>query len=97
MSDRDYIVMLYDFYGDLFQEKQRAYFEQYYFDNLSLAEISDNLGVSRNAVHKCIQGMEEKLKFYEEKLRLFYKTNIIRDIIKNVDDNDLKHRLEELI
>ena len=97
MDNRDYLVMLYDFYGDLFNDKQKLYFEQYYFDNLSLAEISDNLGVSRNAIHKCIQSMEEKLKFYEEKLRLYYKTNIIRDIMDGVDDDNLKEKLKELI
>ena len=42
MGDRDYIVMLYDFYGELFNDKQREYFEDYYFNNLSLAEIGSN-------------------------------------------------------
>ena len=37
---------------------------------MSLAEIGEELGVSRNAVHKVIQGVEEKLNFYEEKLGL---------------------------
>lgn len=97
MNDRDYVVILYDYYSELFNEKQRIYFEQYYFDNLSLAEISENLGVSRNAVHKSIQSIEEKLKFYEDKLRLFYKSNIIRDIISDMKDENLRDRLERLI
>ena len=97
MENRDYIIMLYDFYGELFSDRQRLYFEEYYFNNLSLSEISCNLGVSRNAVHKCIQGMEEKLKFYEEKLRLFYKSNIIRDIIDMEVDDKIKSQLRELI
>ena len=63
MENRDYLVILYDYYSELFNEKQREYFENYYLENLSLAEISDNLGVSRNAIHKVIQGMEEKLLF----------------------------------
>ena len=97
MDNRDYLVMLYDYYSELFNDRQKLYFEEYYFNNLSLGEISDNLGVSRNAIHKCISGMEEKLKFYEEKLGLFYKTNIIRDIIKKESDDKLKKQLEELI
>ncbi len=97
MDNRDYLVMLYDYYSELFNDRQKLYFEEYYFNNLSLGEISDNLGVSRNAIHKCIIGMEEKLKFYEEKLGLFYKTNIIRDIIKKESDDKLKKQLEELI
>lgn len=97
MDDRSYMIMLYDFYGELFSDKQRLYFEEYYFSNLSLREISDNLGVSRNAVHKSIISVEEKLNFYEEKLRLFYKTNLIRDIIAIEDDEKIKNKLKELI
>ncbi len=97
MEDRDYIVMLYDFYAELFNEKQKKYFEEYYFQNLSLSEISANLGVSRNAIHKVIHGVEEKLKFYEEKLGLYRKNQIICDIIKLEKDENLKKRLEEMI
>ena len=42
MEDRIYLTMLYDIYGDLLTEKERKYFEAYYFDNLSLGEISEN-------------------------------------------------------
>ena len=97
MENRDYIIMLYDFYGELFNDKQRQYFEEYYFNNLSLSEIAVNLGVSRNAIHKVIQGMEEKLRFYEEKLGLFYKNQIICDIIDNVDNEELKNKLQSLV
>ena len=97
MSDRDKWVMLYDFYGELFNERQREYFEEYYFNNLSLAEIGEKLGVSRNAIHKVIQGVEEKLSFYEEKLGLYKKNKIICDIIEREKDKDLKKMLEGLI
>lgn len=89
--------MLYDYYGELFNEKQKQYFEDYYFQNLSLAEISSNLGISRNAVHKVLQGVEEKLKFYEEKLELFHKNQVIYDIIKLEKDSEIKRMLKELI
>ncbi|MBQ8681835.1 MAG: hypothetical protein IJ509_02885 [Bacilli bacterium] len=97
MSDRDKWVMLYDFYGELFNERQREYFEEYYFNNLSLAEIGENFNVSRNAIHKVIQGVEEKLSFYEEKLGLYKKSKIICDIIEREKDKDLKKMLEGLI
>ncbi len=97
MEDRDYIIMLYDYYYELLNEKQRKYFEEYYFNNLSLGEISNNLGVSRNAIHKCLRTVEEKLKFYEEKLKLFRKANIIRDIIKIETNDKIKNKLKELI
>ena len=97
MENRDYLVILYDYYSELFNEKQREYFENYYLENLSLAEISDNLGVSRNAIHKVIQGMEEKLLFYEEKLELYKKNKIICDIIELEKDNKIKEMLKGLI
>lgn len=93
MSNRDYLVILYDYYGELFNDKQREYFEDYYFNNLSLGEISDNLGVSRNAIYKVIKLMEEKLYFFEEKLGLYDKNNKINDIISKVSDDKIKEEL----
>ena len=61
MEDREYLVILYDFYGELLSDILRDYFEEYYFDNLSLSEISENDGKSRNAIHKCIKSSCNKL------------------------------------
>ena len=97
LEDRDYIVMLYDFYGELFNDRQREYFEEYYFNNLSLGEISEKLGVSRNAIHKVIQSVCDKLKFYEEKLCLYRKSCIIYDIIEKINDKEIKKILEGLV
>jgi len=97
MDNRDYIIMLYDFYGELFNDRQRSYFEEYYFNNLSLAEIGDNFGISRNAIHKVIQGVEDKLKFYEDKLGLYKKSKLIYDIIKRERDEELVKMLKGLI
>jgi len=76
MEDRIYLTMLYDIYGDLLTEKERKYFEAYYFDNLSLGEISENMDVSRNAVHKSIKLVIEKLNEFESKLHLKEKNEI---------------------
>ena len=97
MEKRDYLVVLYDYYFELFNEKQRLYFENYYLENLSLAEISDNLEISRNAIHKVIQGVEEKLLFYEEKLELYKKSMVIYDIIEMVEDDKIKKLLKGLV
>ena len=97
MDNRDYIILLYDYYGELFNDKQREYFEYYYFNNLSLGEISDNIGISRNAVHKVIKNIEDKLLFYEEKLRLYDKSKLIKELVNSIDDDNLKYRIEELL
>ncbi len=97
MERRDYLIMLYDFYGGLFSDKQREYFEDYYFNNLSLGEISDNINISRNAVHKVIKNVEDKLLFYEDKLSLYNRSITLKNIINTIDDDMLKKELERLL
>ena len=96
MDERIYLIDLYDIYGELLDDKKREYFESYYFDNLSLGEISENLGISRNAVHKQLKVVEEYLRFYEEKLKLYSKRKELECIISKIDDNSLKEKLENL-
>ncbi|MCI9233305.1 MAG: hypothetical protein HFH08_01760 [Bacilli bacterium] len=91
-----YLNCLYDYYGELLTEKQKLYFEEYYFNNLTLAEISENYEVSRNAVHKNIKETTLKLLEYEEKLKLYEKACNLRKIIENLDKN-IKEQIEEWI
>ena len=97
MDDREYLVILYDYYGELLSDNQKEYFEQYYFDNLSLSEISENDNKSRNAIHKCIKSCCLKLYEYEDKLKLYEKRKKLDNIINKIDDIELRKSLEELI
>ncbi len=92
-----YYNNLYDYYKDLFTDKQKTYFEDYYFNNLSLAEISENYGISRNAVHNQLKIMENKLDEYEKILGLYKKRNKIIDILSNKIDNNDMDKIKELI
>lgn len=96
MDNRIYLIDLYDYYSDLLTEKQRAYFEDYYFDNLTLAEIGENNDISRNAVHKQLKEVINKLEVYEEKLQLYQKSIKIKELIKNLDQ-ELQEKIKELI
>jgi predicted DNA-binding protein YlxM (UPF0122 family) len=89
-------VELFDYYGELFTDKQKEYFMDYYFNNYSLTEIADNNNVSRNAIHKNIKDIVKKLDYYEEKLNLCSNKNKIKELIKDLD-SDLKDKIEELI
>lgn len=91
-----YLINLYDYYEGLLTKKQREYFKNYYFENLSLSEISENKDISRNAIHKVLKETENKLKYYEEILKLFEKSLMIKKLIKELD-KDLKEKIEELI
>lgn len=62
--------ILLDLYGGLLTDKQRDVLELYYNDDLSLAEIAEDYGISRQGVHDSIKRGEESLLNYEEVLRL---------------------------
>ena len=96
MDNRTYLTILYDYYGDLFTEKERLYFEEYYFSNFSLSEIAENHQVSRNAIHKSIKSVQEKLENYEEKLKLYNNQQKINKLISEIKDEEIKKKLEDL-
>ena len=79
MEERDKLIILYDFYSELLTDKQKEYFEDYYFNNLTLQEIADNNNVSRNAVHKNIKDILAKLDYYEEKFVNYFMYCIMYD------------------
>ena len=97
MEEYVYYNNLYDCYYKLLTDKQKKYFEDYYFNNLSLGEISENDGYSRNAIHKNIKTAEEKLYFYEEKLGLYKKKKLLEDIIKDIDNEEIKNKIREIL
>lgn len=96
MENRLYLIDLYDIYGSLLTEKQQYYFEEYYFSNLSLSEISDNDDISRNAIYKHIKDSVEKLEKLEQELKTNEKNNKILEFANKLDDK-LKEELKELI
>lgn len=87
MDNRNYLINLYDIYGDLLTDHQKTYFEDYYFNNLTLSELSENYNISRNGVHKQVKDAEEKLKNYEDKLNIYIRNKRIKEIIKNLEEN----------
>ncbi len=64
---------LLDFYGDILPERKRSVMDMYYNEDLSLAEIASEIGISRQGVRDIIKKTEEELTFYEEKLGLAQK------------------------
>ena len=64
------IGYLLDFYGDILPDRKREVLDYYYNDDLSLAEIAEEIGISRQGVRDIIKKAEDQLLFYEEKLGL---------------------------
>lgn len=94
IEDAIYFSTLYDYYSPLLTEKQKLYFEDYYFNNLTLSEMAENYSISRNAIHKNIKETNNKLIEYEKKLHLKEKAEKIRNLIT---DEKLKEQIEEWI
>ncbi len=69
------MTMLYDFYGKLLTPKQQEIMEMFYEDDLSLSEIGEEYGISRQAVYDLLKRTEKNLEGYEEKLSLMDKFN----------------------
>ena len=97
MEKREELIILYDYYGELLSEDNRKYFEDYYFDNLSLQEIKEIYGISRNAVHKHIKSAEEKLEFYESKLKLYQKDKKVKKTLDSIDDEKIRKIVEKIL
>lgn len=96
MEEVIYFNNLYDLYGCLLTEKQRKYFEDYYFNNLTLGEMAENYNVSRNAIFKQIKITTDKLIFYEDKLNYYKKLSKLTDVLNKEEDNNLKENIEKI-
>ncbi|MCL1828504.1 MAG: YlxM family DNA-binding protein [Oscillospiraceae bacterium] len=79
-------TMLFDFFGELLTEKQREYFDLHYNEDLSLAEIAQQHGVTRQGVWDIIKRAETTLLETEEKTGLIRKYEERRELIARTSD-----------
>ncbi|MCR4748338.1 MAG: YlxM family DNA-binding protein [Lachnospiraceae bacterium] len=77
--------LLYDFYGALLNEHQREIYEAYVYDNMSLSEIAEEQGISRQGVHDLLKRCDKSLEDYENKLHLVEKFMMIRDGVEKIE------------
>ncbi len=66
-------LVLYDLYAPLLSDKKREVFEMYFFDDLSLSEISEHTGTSRQGVRELVVRTVSELTEYEKALGLLEK------------------------
>ena len=68
MKNQTYrMTMLFDFYGELLTDRQKEFFDLYYNEDLSLAEIAENAGISRQGVRDVIVRAESAMQEIEDK------------------------------
>lgn len=85
------ITYLFDFYQDLLTEKQSNLLREYYFEDLSLGELAEQHGISRQSAFDTIKKAEQKLLDYEEKLHLFAKYQTSEETLLKI-----KRRCEQM-
>ena len=97
MKEREYIEGLYDTYKNLLTDREKEYFENYFYEDYNLQEIADNYDVSKSYVGKYVNGIESKLIKYEEALNVYEKFNKIKSIVKYMYDVTTRIKIEEII
>ena len=85
MKNQTYrMTMLFDFYGELLTERQKEFFDLYYNEDLSLSEIAENAGISRQGVRDVIVRAEAAMQEVEDKtgiIKRFLSRNTHLDAI----------------
>ena len=80
------MAMLFDFYGDLLTERQREFYDLYYNEDLSLAEIAENYGISRQGVRDVIVRAEAAMTEIEDKTHIIRRFQQSRTAISAIND-----------
>ena len=100
MDDTFLRTMLFDFYGDLLTDKQKEYYDLHYMSDLSLFEIAEMNGTSRQAVWDIIRRAEQTLRQIEEKTglvaRAMQRRQTLAEIAAEVDalpDSEIKQTI----
>ncbi|MBR4084220.1 MAG: YlxM family DNA-binding protein [Lachnospiraceae bacterium] len=97
-------VLLYDFYGELLTEHQQNVYEEAVYNDMSLSEIAEEYGISRQGVHDLIKRCDKILLGYEEKLHLVEKFTGAKEKIaqlveltKDLEESELEHSAREKV
>ena len=80
------LSLLFDFYGEMLGEHKKKIFEDYVLNDLSLAEIADEEGISRQGVHDVVKRCTKQLKEYEAALHLVEKFEQMKEKLTEVSE-----------
>ena len=77
--------LLFDFYGELLTNHQQKIYSEAVFNDLSLSELSEEEGISRQGIHDLIKRCDKSLQEYEDKLGLIKRFQQIKNEIENIE------------
>jgi predicted DNA-binding protein YlxM (UPF0122 family) len=80
------MTLLFDFYGDMLTDKQKEFFDLYYNEDLSLGEIAENEGITRQGVHDVIHRAENTLSELESKIGLVARYGRIDEQLAKISE-----------
>ena len=85
-SDTFHMSMLFDFYGELLTDKQKELFDLYYNEDMSLTEISERVGITRQGVRDAVMRAEMSLRDIEDKVGLVKRYSRLSDKVAKIGD-----------
>ena len=93
------LTELFELYQGLLTDKQRELFSSYYLYDLSLSEIAEPLGTSRQSVYEGVKKVKQKLIEYEKLLKLREKNIALLNIAEELNGKDdiLREKILEII
>ena len=95
------LTRLYDVYGSLLSEHKKEIFESYVLDNYSLAEIAEQVGLSRQGVRDIVRRCSKELQEVEEKLGFLKKldkvSELVEDALENSELSSIQANLKEIL
>jgi len=86
LKEKVELSILFDFYGELLKKHNKVIFEDYILNDLSLSEIAEDQGISRQGVHDIVKRCSKQLKDYEEKLSLIKKFEIAKSKVNRIKE-----------
>ena len=95
--DREYIIILYELYKKLLNDKEKNYFEYYFYEDYSLNEIAEVYKVSKAYSSKYLNKVIDKLINYEKLLNINEKNNKIKEFLSKINDSNIRNKIEELL
>lgn len=81
------MTMLFDFYGEVLTDRQKEFFDLYYNEDLSLSEIAENYGISRQGVRDVIVRAEAVMTEIEDKTGLLKRFMRLRDKVSAIEED----------
>ena len=88
--------MLYDFYGELLTEHQRKIYEDVVLNDMSLSEIAEEQGISRQGVHDLVRRCDRTLQSYEERLHLIARFQKVKHTVEKIEQISTETQVREL-